>query len=71
MDLPLADAQHATLALAATLGFELSNVLLQLVQVMNAVVADADGSHFSGLHGLDKLGLRVSPAALLLPTVVC
>ena len=55
VDLPLANAQHATLALAAALGLKLGDVLFQLVQVVHAVVADTNGADLAGLDSLDEL----------------
>lgn len=53
MQLDLVNAQNATPALAAALGFEFTYVLLELVEVMYAVVADANGADFAGLYGFD------------------
>ena len=54
VDLPLADAQHAALARATPLGLELLDVLLELVEVVHAVVGDADAADLALLDALDQ-----------------
>lgn len=51
MDLVLADGDDATIT---PLGLELGDVLLEFVQVMDTVVADADGADLPLLDALDE-----------------
>ncbi|KAL2281045.1 hypothetical protein FJTKL_12151 [Diaporthe vaccinii] len=59
VDLPLADAQHAALARAAPLGLKLLDVLLELVEVVHAVVGDADVADLALLDALDQAAPRL------------
>lgn len=51
----LVDAYDAAFALAAALGLELFDVLLEFVEVVYAVVADADGAYLAGFDGFNQL----------------
>lgn len=53
VNLPLADGQDAAFT-AAALGLELLDVGLELVEVVHAVVGDADGADLAGVDALDE-----------------
>lgn len=62
MNLPLANAQDTALALAAPFSLEFGNVLLEFIEVVHAVIADADGPDLASFYSLDEL-TAASPSA--------
>lgn len=53
MDFPLADADFSAVSWAV-LGFEVFDGGFELVEVVDAVVGDADGADLAGLLGFDE-----------------
>lgn len=59
VDFPLAHAQHPALARPSPLSLKLLDVLLELVQVVHAVVGDADVANLALLNALDQATPRL------------